>query len=47
MKKSLIVILLAVIATVVNASVLSTEEQRSDRKIKEITKIVKLSGSQE
>lgn len=47
MKKSLIVILLAVIATVVNASILSTEEQRSDRKIKEITKIVKLSGSQE
>lgn len=43
----MIVFLLAVIATVVNASEFSSEEQRSDRKIVEITKIVKLSGSQE
>lgn len=47
MKKLLIVFLLAVIATVVNASEFSSGEQRSDRKIIEITKIVKLSGSQE
>lgn len=47
MKKLLIVFLLTAIATVVNASEISSREQRSDRKIIEITKIVKLSGNQE
>lgn len=46
-KKLLIVFLLTAIATVVNASEISSGEQRSDRKIIEITKIVKLSSNQE
>lgn len=47
LKKLLIVFLLTAIATVVNASEISSGEQRSDRKIIEITKIVKLSSNQE